>query len=660
MKRGLRWSALALATATVAAPAWAEHAAARRIDEAVGGCTLDDCEHGIDIDFRGMSLYGAAFELRGHSLHAQHLRVEPRLDGLFVFVDGLDARLERPKAPKPAATTKDPIPSAPAAPPDPGFEVPIHIQTSGQVRMDGPAGLEVIVSDPKLDIDATGKVTAQLAAILTRGHQTLVRIPQLEAHGDSLRGRKWSLEGTVGLLEGDAVPMRAQLATDRVSADVASRGGAAHLEASWADEPWADIEARGFGLGFVSLASLLPESARVDLEEAVLDGSLRLEKRGSAVSLDADELRVSGVVVDAPSLSKDPLYMQPIGVDGELRLDADSLHTDLRLSHGQIETEASGTLSREAVRARVQLAPLPCQALLESMPQGFVPVLEGMQLMGEVDALASVEFEFSEIERRRALEDDDAELPTEPPGEIELDFPFLDQCEVVRDAPGIDLESLDGNYRHRFLSAAGREDSRILAAGAHDFVTIAGAPHVARAFVIMEDSRFWLHDGFDREQIERAFWHNLGVKGFRRGASTITQQTARNLWLGHERSLGRKLQEAVLTSRLEAALGKRRILEIYMNIIELGPEVHGVADAARYHFDRPAHDLNVIESLYIAALAPAPVTYSRRDDDGEVDPKWREKLEQQVRRMQLHHMITRERAVTAVREPLRLRNRSAE
>src|SRR5690606_28951397 len=137
-------------------------------------------------------------------------------------------------------------------------------------------------------------------------------------------------------------------------------------------------------------------------------------------------------------------------------------------------------------------------------------------------------------------------------------------------------------------------------------------PERAHACVILEGGRLSRHDGFDREQIERAFWYTLLEGKVSRGASTISQQTARSLWLGIDRSISRKLAEALLAAELERGVDKRRILEIYLNIIELGPEVHGVVEAARYHFGKHPSRLSLLEALHLASMAPAPVGYSRR------------------------------------------------
>jgi len=245
-----------------------------------------------------------------------------------------------------------------------------------------------------------------------------------------------------------------------------------------------------------------------------------------------------------------------------------------------------------------------------------------------------------------------------PPGTITASFPFLESCRTTADPAGIDLAALSGPYRHVFLAGTRRHD-RVLAPGAPGFVPLARAELIASAFVALEDMRYWSHDGFDRDQIQRAFWHNLVAGRVRRGASTISQQAARNLWLGVDRSLARKLQEAYLTARLEQEVDKRRILELYVNLVELGPGVFGIEEAARFHFGVAPEELDALQAVHLASLAPAPRTLSKRFASGEVDEAWMTELREHVRRMHRNGMITDEQFWAAMGAPLRLRVRGS-
>ncbi|MGH7558696.1 MAG: monofunctional biosynthetic peptidoglycan transglycosylase [Gemmatimonadota bacterium] len=132
------------------------------------------------------------------------------------------------------------------------------------------------------------------------------------------------------------------------------------------------------------------------------------------------------------------------------------------------------------------------------------------------------------------------------------------------------------------------------------------SPNLEAAVLAAEDSRFYEHHGFDMEQIQEA-WERHERGGRLRGASTITQQTVKNLYLTPRRNFLRKLREAVLTTWMELWLPKRRILELYLNIVELGPGIFGAEAAARTYFDRPAAELTPSQAALLAATLPAPL-----------------------------------------------------
>jgi membrane peptidoglycan carboxypeptidase len=161
--------------------------------------------------------------------------------------------------------------------------------------------------------------------------------------------------------------------------------------------------------------------------------------------------------------------------------------------------------------------------------------------------------------------------------------------------------------------------------------------HMETAVLICEDSRFHAHGGFDYRALESAIKDDLKVGRFARGASTVSMQLAKNLYLGQEKTLGRKLQEALLTMLLEQELDKRRILELYLNVVELGPGLYGVGDAAQYYFATSARDLSLGQALYLASILPNP-TYSHFGPDGRLSPKWQGYLR---RLMQIARKIKR-------------------
>jgi monofunctional biosynthetic peptidoglycan transglycosylase len=137
------------------------------------------------------------------------------------------------------------------------------------------------------------------------------------------------------------------------------------------------------------------------------------------------------------------------------------------------------------------------------------------------------------------------------------------------------------------------------------------ATSLKRAIVAAEDAKFLDHEGFDWEGIQKAYEKNLKQGKIVSGGSTISQQLAKNLSLSGERTWWRKAQEAVITVMIETVMTKRRILEIYLNVIEWGNGVFGAQAAAGYHFGTSAANLTAEQSAHLAAMVPSPRRYGR-------------------------------------------------
>jgi monofunctional biosynthetic peptidoglycan transglycosylase len=136
------------------------------------------------------------------------------------------------------------------------------------------------------------------------------------------------------------------------------------------------------------------------------------------------------------------------------------------------------------------------------------------------------------------------------------------------------------------------------------------SPNLVDAVLVAEDAAFYQHDGVDYHELWESMKINWKDRKMRRGGSTITQQLAKNLYLSPERSVTRKARELLIARRLERDLGKRRILEIYLNVVEWGRNVYGAEEAARKYFGVPARDLTPAQGATLAGMLINPIRYS--------------------------------------------------
>lgn len=167
-----------------------------------------------------------------------------------------------------------------------------------------------------------------------------------------------------------------------------------------------------------------------------------------------------------------------------------------------------------------------------------------------------------------------------------------------------------------------------------------------KAVVAAEDANFYSHEGVDYEALKDALKEDIRKGKFVRGGSTITQQVAKNVFLSREKTLTRKIKEFVLARRIDDTLSKSRILELYLNVVELGPMVYGVGHAARYYFGKPASALSVRESAFLAAMLPGPKVYDPYRKLGRV----MRRSDRILRRMYSARMITEEEYRAALAE----------
>ena len=212
-------------------------------------------------------------------------------------------------------------------------------------------------------------------------------------------------------------------------------------------------------------------------------------------------------------------------------------------------------------------------------------------------------------------------------GELAIRGPLWRPAELML-TPELKFESTPGGIeKMQFLNRPFRYEppgsgaSIVVRAGAPDFISIAAVPPLfLDALLLSEDAGFYGHPGVDVAEIRAAWADNVERGTLARGGSTITQQLVKNLFLSREKSYGRKMEEAALALLVDAALPKRRILEIYVNVIEWGPGLYGLVPAARHYFGKAPAALTPKEIAFLVCLIPSPVRYHQAHIAGRAGP----------------------------------------
>jgi transglycosylase-like protein len=215
------------------------------------------------------------------------------------------------------------------------------------------------------------------------------------------------------------------------------------------------------------------------------------------------------------------------------------------------------------------------------------------------------------------------------------------------------LERLRGPFVHEVVAPGGGVRAIDVSPASPDFIALPDVPALFVETVLLgEDYGFHGHRGIDLSELPAAILKNWSRGGAARGASTITQQLAKNLFLSRDKRLGRKLQELCLALLLEATLDKERILEIYLNVIEWGPDVYGLRPAARRYFGREPRGLTPKQMAFLVALIPGPIKYQRSFASGTLSPGFRPLVDRLLAKLRSVGGLSEEEYQAALAEEL--------
>lgn len=385
--------------------------------------------------------------------------------------------------------------------------------------------------------------------------------------------------------------------------------------------------------GPVSLSLLgIQEGAAglVDVSKATLTGTAHLTLAGDRTALTFDaELGTRGLSLSQPRLASD--VVRDIDLDvrargamtdtGEVRLD------DFAATLGALHVAGSGTFEQKAdhvaASVRFELPSAACQSLLDSVPTALLPVLQGTRMAGTFGARGRFAFDT------RTLDD------------LELDYDIQDQCRIAEVPVTLARQRFKQAFAHRIYLPDGSTVDQTTGPGTPSWTSIGQiSPYMQVAVLTTEDGGFLHHRGFNRPSIRSSIVANLKARRFVRGASTITMQLAKNLFLSRDKTLARKLEEVVLTEYLEQTFSKDELMELYLNVIEFGPAVYGITNASEYYFGRSPGDLNLAESLFLSSLLPSPIRYGAMRDLPQLPEGWTRMLHSMMQMEEKRGLIT--------------------
>ncbi len=434
---------------------------------------------------------------------------------------------------------------------------------------------------------------------------------ELDLSGVSLKLRRGKEELNAG-----PGRLRVRRGTDRATLSFVPGQGAEHALTLRADVPLktgpVQIELDGGPVSLAALGVKEGDFGLLDVDDAnvLAKGKLLLTEDGKVAAFNGSGT-LSGVSINHKALATQPVRGIKLSWRGrgEAALDGSRFRLDQgELALGSVRIQAQGELERGAEDGRIDTkvtVPLAsCQAMLDALPEGLAPLLTGMRMEGTFALDANLKLDTKHLEQMR------------------FGWNLANECRITATPAEIAPRRFKAPWVREVRVGDGRTVQIESGPGAPGWVPFeAISPHVETAVMVCEDGRFHHHGGFDQEAIRNSFRENIRSGRFVRGASTISMQLAKNLYLSREKTLSRKLQEAVLTLLLEQELTKQEILELYLNVIELGPGVYGIGPAAQHYFNTSASRLSLGQALYLASILPNP-KIQHFGAGGAVTPGW--------------------------------------
>jgi hypothetical protein len=363
----------------------------------------------------------------------------------------------------------------------------------------------------------------------------------------------------------------------------------------------------GFDEGAGGLVSVdrTTVSGRGRVSLASAGDALTFEGDVSARGLAIDERRIARETVrgvDATALARGVLDDK-----GMLRVDdAEVALGALRLlAHGSAEQTAEHLVASLAV----ELPSASCESLLQSVPSALLPILDGAEMSGSLGARGRIAFDS------RNLDD------------LVFAWDVEDRCSMATVPEGLAKERFTQPFEHAIYEPDGTLEEETTGPTSDNWTDLEHiSPFMQVAVLTTEDGAFYRHQGFNRAAMRNALVADLKAGRFVRGASTITMQLAKNLFLSRDKTLSRKLEEVILADYLESAFTKAEMMELYLNVIEFGPSVYGITQAAARYFGRTPAELDLAECLFLASILPSPIRYGKLAEKPQLSESWTQHL----------------------------------
>jgi hypothetical protein len=344
-------------------------------------------------------------------------------------------------------------------------------------------------------------------------------------------------------------------------------------------------ERYGLKSGFDSIHVTL-EKIEMDSGELHVDGSASIRN----FMVNHPKIALKDVVIDNARIDYRMLF-------GENFVALDSTST-VALNKIKLKPFAKYTAGADTTyQVKANIPTMPAQDFIVSLPKGLFTNFEGMEAEGNF----SYNLDFL--------------LNKNKPNALVFDSKLKKDNLKITKYGAANLAKLNGSFVYRAIDRGRAQRPVLVGSGNPNYTPINQiSPYLRKAVLTSEDPSFFSHRGFITEAFRQSLIQNIKTKKFSRGASTISMQLVKNVFLTREKTLSRKMEEILLVYILEnnRIASKERMLEVYFNVIEWGPDVYGIGEASRYYFDKSPASLTLDECVFLASIIPSPKVFMYR------------------------------------------------
>jgi hypothetical protein len=323
------------------------------------------------------------------------------------------------------------------------------------------------------------------------------------------------------------------------------------------------------------------------------------------IDMDGDEMKLNGFasidnfMVNHPKIAKKDVIIDKARFDynflfGEDFVAIDSSST-VMLNKIKVQPFVQYSVAKDTTYTlKANIPTMKAQDFIVSLPRGLFTNFEGMQAEGTFSY--NLDFMYNKNKPNALIFDSSLKK---------------DNLKILKYGEA-DLAKLNSSFTYRAVDNGIEQRPVVVGPANPNFTPLHSiSPYLRKAVLTSEDPSFFSHKGFINEAFKQSIIKNIKTKKFARGASTISMQLVKNVFLTREKTLSRKLEEILLVYILEnnRIVSKERMLEVYFNVIEWGPNVYGVGEASRYYFQKHPAELSLDESLFLASIVPRPKSF---------------------------------------------------